>query len=513
MKKQYSNEVAYVNILIVLLIIVMLIIGYISSQKKIYAIETEIKTTQTELEHSLQKGINSVLYLSTVAQELTKIEDKLDINISKNVHLVNEKGEYALDREGFLNITGHGGLNTSKEVLHDMEMSLALYEHFKIANKLNKEYEWVYYISKYKFLTMYPYIPSSKYIWHYENSFKDVWQYSLKKNNPNRNLFFTPLYVDGAGKGLMVTMGKPVYKEETFRGTLNIDVTVKTLSQFLDRHNLSDGVYVLVNRKNQIIASSGLSGFNTNEIFTLENVTSPLNKENNVSSFKYYIDAVTLQSAPWKLYYYKDRFSIFSQSLIYIFFILLIIGLLFKLKQLMSDLEKSNKKLTELSSLDPMTSLYNKRYFSNISHKIFNESKKNKSEFGIIILDIDTFKKYNDKYGHLVGDKIIIHLSLVLKNMLRKDDIICRYGGEEFIILLPDIMYDDVVIIAEKIRHKVEVEKVFIENDVLAYTVSLGVSKFEYKNDKTIQDSIGRADKALYKAKENGKNKVETFFI
>lgn len=517
MKKQYNKEITYINILIILLFVVMVTIGYISAQKKTYTIETENRTTQTELEHTLKQAINSVLYLSTSAQELIKIENKLDINRSKLVHSVNNKGEYALDIKGFSNLTGHGGLSKSKKVLYDMEMSLALFEQFKIANKFNKDFEWIYYISKYNFLTMYPYIPSSKYIWHYENALKDVWQYALQKNNPEKKLFFTPLYLDGAGKGLMVTIGKPVYQNETFRGTLNIDVTVKALSQFLNRHNLQKGTYVLVNKKNQIIASSNLDEFNTKKIFTFKGLV-PHKVYEGFDTLKhhitsdYYMNVFHLKIAPWKLYYYNSKFFIYKQALIYIFFIVLIIGLLLKLKQLMRQLNNSNRKFKELASLDAMTKLYNRYSFSEISSQIFKKSKKNNLDFSLMIIDIDKFKTINDTYGHLVGDIVITHIAKLLKNTLRKDDIICRYGGEEFMVLLPETSIINSKEIAEKIRKKIESSEVNIGQDrVLFYTASFGVSCFD--GDKTIVDVISKADKALYDAKRMGRNRVEIFKI
>ncbi len=515
MKNTHNKEVFYVNILIGLLFIVMLLVGYISIQTKIEAMKREVKTTQQELKYYIQTGVNSVYYLSTLAEELHTIKDKFDLNLSKEVHSIN-RDEFALDKKGMSNLTGHGGLKRSEEILREMELSLALNEQFKVANQLNKDYEWIYYISKYKFLTMYPYIDSSKYIWHYENSLKAVWQLALPENNPKRELFFTPLYVDGAGKGLMVTIGKPVYENNDFKGTLDVDITVKALSQFLDRHNLHKGTYVLVNQEDQIIAASGLNGFKTDTVFTVDDllpsdIIDQIKKsKEKISVSKYYLYQNDLEIASWKLYYYKERFSVYSHSFLYLFFIFFIILLLFRLKHLMMNLDQSNKKLEKLASLDPMTELYNKRYFSDISEKVFLSAKTDDHSFTLIILDIDNFKKINDTYGHLAGDKIIIDASDILKKSLRSNDVICRYGGEEFIILLDNVKLENAIKIAEKIRQKMEHSKVKLdENRVLNYTTSFGVTHFKAKEDITMQDVILRADKALYKAKELGKNRIE----
>jgi len=503
LKQSHNKEVGYIHSLIILLIVVLFAIIYLAPQKKVYEIESEVTSTLKDLNHYLQTGINSVHYLSTLASELSAMEEKLDINLTRYVHSVNDKGEFALDDPAMPNITGHGGLQQTEKILSNMEMSLALYEQFKVAKELNQDYAWIYYISKYKFLTMYPYIPSSAYIWHQKNSLKAVWQYALPKNNPKRELFFTPLYIDGAGKGLMLTIGKPVYKHETFQGTLDIDITVDSLSQFLDRHNFHHGKYILVNSQNQIVAASGLDRFKTDKVFYYKDFNLSNNRYNNYTMVK------NLKNAPWKLYYIKDNMSIYFNTGLYTLFILFILWLLFKLKALMLDLDQSNKELAHLASIDAMTELYNKRYFDKVSNNILKEAKLEKVAFSLFILDIDKFKSINDTYGHVVGDEVIIHISNLLKKSLRKEDIICRYGGEEFIVLLPHTILEDAVKIAEKIRSKIEVSQVEIEENVLSYRASFGVATFQYKKDTTMLEIINRADKALYRAKNNGRNRVE----
>jgi diguanylate cyclase (GGDEF)-like protein len=516
MNQTYNKEVKYVNILILLLIIVMFAIAYLSPQKKIYAIETEVNTTLKELNNYLKTGINSVYSLSQMTSSLMQLEDKLEIDEVKNIHSINNKNEFALDTAGLPNITGHGDFNPSKEVLTDMQMSLTLHEHFKMEKKLNQDYEWIYYISKHNFLTMYPYTPSSKYIWHKENILKPVWQYALPQNNPKKELFITPLYLDGAGKGLMVTMGKPIYKGDTFRGTLDIDITVKTLSQFLDRHNQNDGVYVLVNDKEQIVAASGVDAFKTDKIFNFSDLIFPevshVKHEKSsifeLSSHYTYVDGVDHTS--WKLYYYKDKISMYLYTFLYLIFIFYILRLLFKLKRIMRSLETSHKKLEILAAIDPMTELYNKRSFDELSLQIFKKSQKNNLDFSLIILDIDNFKSINDTYGHPVGDIVIVHIAQLLKELLRKNDIICRYGGEEFIVLLPETTVDNSINIAQELCESIALSEVIIGDDMrISYTASLGVSCFNSDVDNEVLDVISRADKALYNAKNMGKNRVE----
>ena len=514
MLDKHKNDVHYINGLIALLFVFMLILVYLSSQKKMNEIDAEVHTTRIELDHYLQTGANSVEYLATTAQELAKKKQLLDVSLAKTIHPINNSGEFALDNPSYPNLTGHGGLNHDLDALCDMQMSLELTEYFKVASKMNKNFAWIYYISTYKYLTMYPYIDSNQYVWHYENSLKDTWQLALPKNNSKRSLFFTPIYVDGAGKGLMITIGKPVYVDDTFKGTLNIDFTVDTLSQFLDRHNTNHGTYVLINKNNDIVAASGLEGFNTQHIFSTKKLLPKvLSQTNYDKSFDLDISSYSVKSnklhiAPFRLYYYKDNWSIYAQSFVYIIFILLLIVLLFGLRKLMLDLDKSNKELSVLATTDVSTNLYNKRYFENMLNDLFQKECREDVTIGLMMIDIDNFKEINDNYGHPVGDKVIVHVANLLKDSLRKDDIVSRYGGDEYIIVLPNMTAEVLKNIAQKVRKKIYTTPFCLDDISHTVTVSIGIALIDKNTDENIEQSIQRVDTALYNAKISGKNNV-----
>jgi len=180
-----------------------------------------------------------------------------------------------------------------------------------------------------------------------------------------------------------------------------------------------------------------------------------------------------------------------------------------QIQKLIQDLEESQEELKVLASTDPMTKLYNRRYFSKVSENIFEVAKRDKDEISIIMLDIDKFKNVNDTYGHKIGDEVIIALSNKLQNIQRKSDVVCRYGGEEFIILLPKTSIDGAKIVAQNIRKDVESLIINLEeNKELKFTVSLGVSSIDMQKETSIEASLKRADDALYDAKEGGRNKV-----
>ena len=131
-----------------------------------------------------------------------------------------------------------------------------------------------------------------------------------------------------------------------------------------------------------------------------------------------------------------------------------------------------------------------------------------KESFSVIMLDIDKFKNINDTYGHGVGDDVIKILSKILLETTRKSDIVSRFGGEEFALLLPFTDKDSAFIIAEKIRSTVQNKKIIInDGKIIQFTISLGVDLI-LNTDENIELSLNRADSALYIAKESGRNKV-----
>ncbi|MBU1990100.1 GGDEF domain-containing protein [bacterium] len=179
-----------------------------------------------------------------------------------------------------------------------------------------------------------------------------------------------------------------------------------------------------------------------------------------------------------------------------------------KLVQQTQALKSAQKKLKEQAHRDPLTNMYNRRYFADMSEKIIAYAKREKEPVSLIMLDIDDFKKINDTYGHTTGDEIIKLLSERLNLLSRESDITARFGGEEFAMILPKTDLKNALKFAEKIRHDIEKVEYTSTNETIRFTISIGVDEFKKDQDRAIDTSINRADKALYKAKESGKNRV-----
>jgi len=171
-------------------------------------------------------------------------------------------------------------------------------------------------------------------------------------------------------------------------------------------------------------------------------------------------------------------------------------------------LQDRNEELTKLAMLDPGTELYNRRRFYELAEREFSKAKKSGSTFGLLMVDIDWFKKINDTFGHDVGDQVISHFAQECKSYFRNNDVICRFGGEEFIILLPMTPEERTIKVAERIRDVINHDEIMIpDGRIVSYTISIGVATFK-RSDEVLEQTIKRADSALYQAKEEGRNRI-----
>ena len=168
----------------------------------------------------------------------------------------------------------------------------------------------------------------------------------------------------------------------------------------------------------------------------------------------------------------------------------------------------NNAKLYEMATTDMMTNLKIHHYFQAALIEEIDRAVKYKRPLSLIMADIDYFKKFNDTYGHTAGDAVLKAVARVIKQNIRPTDIPARYGGEEFSVILPRTDIHESLIVAERIRHSVEKEIVHHENKELCVTISIGITQFDSNTDKAKNDLIGRADKALYVSKKNGRNQV-----
>lgn len=173
----------------------------------------------------------------------------------------------------------------------------------------------------------------------------------------------------------------------------------------------------------------------------------------------------------------------------------------FRYQRLLIENEKKEKMLKELSIKDGLTGLYNHRYMYEQLMLAIKGYHRHKKPLSIIMIDLDNFKLINDEYGHVKGDEILRHISKILEKNSRDGELVGRYGGEEFIILLPNVTIDEAVKAAERLRKKIEESQC----NGIHYTASFGVYMYESGSPEKF---VSKADQLLYQAKKDGKNRV-----
>ena len=168
---------------------------------------------------------------------------------------------------------------------------------------------------------------------------------------------------------------------------------------------------------------------------------------------------------------------------------------------------KMYEETKALSLVDDLTSIYNRRFFYLAANKESERAKRYAKALSLILIDIDHFKRINDRYGHVVGDEVLQKVTHTIQKDLRTGDIFSRYGGEEFLILLPETSGEVAVKVAERIRESISNLPLICNTEENHITLSIGVTQLTSKRD-TVQALISAADEALYQAKQKGRNRV-----
>ena len=180
--------------------------------------------------------------------------------------------------------------------------------------------------------------------------------------------------------------------------------------------------------------------------------------------------------------------------------------------------EKLRARYEEMSVIDPLTKLYNRRFFFTEVSSGLARAKRYSQEFSMLLMDLDYFKEVNDKYGHETGDNVLIEVAKVLNKFTREGDTLARIGGEEFVLALPLTDIDGAEILAERIRSNIETTKWKGQGNSMDITMSIGIAKLadcsedeDHDDDIQVSDILRKADLALYYIKQHGRNSIKSY--
>lgn len=180
----------------------------------------------------------------------------------------------------------------------------------------------------------------------------------------------------------------------------------------------------------------------------------------------------------------------------------------YTLSSTIRELEVSHEALQQQATTDPLTKLENRRAFFDQAEELHALHNRYGSTYSVLMLDIDYFKKINDNHGHDGGDKVLIAIAAVLKDLTRGVDTVARIGGEEFAILLPDTNRLGTAVMAERVRSAIEMHTLDIDGTSLTITVSIGIASQDAEHTDSVRDLMLIADKRLYLAKDMGRNRI-----
>ncbi len=170
--------------------------------------------------------------------------------------------------------------------------------------------------------------------------------------------------------------------------------------------------------------------------------------------------------------------------------------------------ERAERDAQHMATIDPLTGAYNRSTFHEIAEREISRARRAGQPLSIIMVDIDHFRPVNESFGNHAGDELLRKIAGLIRTALRKEDMLVRYGGEEFLVMLPEVPGPGAVVVAGRIRKAVEAEPLLVEGKSVALTVSVGVSARLDEGPESLESLVARAEQALALAKQRGRNRV-----
>ncbi len=413
-----TKIVEYIHTLFMLLALFLVGMIFFRAQSQWLLIKeqrySEIESFSQKLDFALKEKVDAICYLNRTATFLLESSPK---NCSVLVDMVKEREHgayYSIDDDYIeelpisnrTNLTGYGLLEHDK-LDQELCMALSLSPFFKTMSKRLKESTWFYYTSKKGFINLYPYVHSYFFRLKEDDMNKACYLYATPKLNPQKKIFWSPLYVDAGGLGLMTTVGKPVYHDGQFKGVVALDMTLEHLHALLDDESKFVEKKLLVNKEGEVLAAHGIEGFLSEKVTQAKRLLPKDIVDATISSGafidveNFYLYKKKLHNAPWDLIVYIPKIEIYKVVFIAILpalllFIFMLVGkfLIDKILVAQKELEHLNSHLEEkvkekIQELEIQRSTY--------------ETLFERAGSGICILDKAKIIACNDAFMKMLG--------------------------------------------------------------------------------------------------------------
>jgi len=350
---------------------------------------------------------------------------------------------------------------------------------------------------------------------------RDAWYFRVRDMNTPYEINVDP---DLANKdNLTFFINYKVYDyNDRFIGAAGVGLTVDAVIKLIDKYQqrYQRSVYFVDNFGRLVLtgAEGGPQGAQIgqklSELDGMKDLVSQLPKphtgsyEYSTHGQRHFLNVRFIPELNWYLFVDKREDSALSEirQSLYLNLLICLIVTLIVLTLLNRVIKRYQAKIEAQATLDTLTELPNRRGFDLLAAQALHEAQREPKPLTALLLDLDHFKVLNDTYGHLAGDQVLIGFARDLESCLRHSDIVCRWGGEEFIVLLKDTDGETGLMIAEKIRRHVEQQRYAYNGSALQLTVSIGLTTLQ-AND-TLHTLLSRADHSMYRAKQTGRNRT-----
>lgn len=395
--------------------------------------------------------------------------------------------------------TGSSPLPLNQGIRREMVAVLGMEAQIRAAQQLDQEVSWLYYLSAGGFIYLAPKTPFENF--HFTPALyqRRYWLEAGPQANPQRRMVLAGPYQDLAGKGWLLTFAQPVYADDQFLGVVALDLQIDTL-QHLTNVGAATGETMLISENDRLIARQ--SGFAA-DVRLRPPVSEKLIDWREDQGGDLWLSFPVVKDELWlvhrvkrsQLYGAAARESAAAWVMILLLGVLAVIA--WRLRGALSE-------VIRLTQVDPLTQALNRRGFYDRLNLTLPLAKRNGAVVAVLIMDIDFFKKVNDTYGHAVGDSVLKQLGGYLLKACRPTDLVCRWGGEEFVLVLPLEHPDQALQVAERMRQ--EAQRTRIEPGDEPVTLSGGLVLMGER--ESMDEAIKRADLLLYQAKGDGRNRI-----
>jgi diguanylate cyclase (GGDEF)-like protein len=467
-------------------------------------------------------NINKILKtLSNLGATYYK-EDLNSGNMNQNYKYILYKKLYIYNNKSNCTIAKNVKTPENLSLKKEFDMLKVMNYNYESISEMIPSIKYISYISNEKFINIFPEVTPDKY--DYFNKICDI--NFIEEEFLKNTILWSDVYKDPLENGFIVTASIPIYNKNIFKGLLTLNIESEYFGKYFNGKTSTK--FFLLDKKSNVLPDENNDGGEISEfykeipeeLYEKRYKFQDMKPSTVVKIGKYYIYYKSFSQVPWKVYYITDNYQIhkeiFEKNIFFIslwFFLVVILLDTFKREAFISDSKKAIKKLdgmlkkshTEMDK-DFLTGALNRKGFIKIANFEFSRMERYDVKSAILMLDIDYFKKINDTYGHACGDFILKGVvKLFIKNV-RLNDVVCRWGGEEFLILLTETDYEGALLAGEKIRKVIERQGFHYHGREIRLTITIGVSTLN--SGKTLDHSIEQSDQALYSGKTNGRNRV-----